>query len=200
MPFVGWTLLGTAVLLLWGVVKGESPGKVLSDVLKTGKYDPTADADKLQPVNVGSVGTVGSAVGSVGGASSGVTGARATIMAFGQAQLGKKYVWGATGPDSYDCSGLTEKAYAAAGISIPRVSAMQALGGQSVSSPQVGDIVYFGTPVHHVALWAGNNQILEAYASGYPIRIAPMRTNEHYGFRDYVDSKVGQVGGMDVAE
>src|SRR6202011_396037 len=72
------------------------------------------------------------------GAATGVTagnnrsGDRVQVIAFALAQLGKPYVWGATGPNSYDCSGLTQTSYAAAGIPIGRVTTQQATDGASV--------------------------------------------------------------------
>ena len=106
----------------------------------------------------------------------------ATAIAFAEQQLGKPYQWGATGPDAFDCSGLVMMAYRAAGIDIARTSQGQWATEQQVPASQVqpGDLVFFagadGTPTSpgHVGLVIGNGQMIEAYATGFPIRT--MRT------------------------
>jgi uncharacterized protein YycO len=104
----------------------------------------------------------------------------AAAISFAEQQLGKPYLWGGTGPDAYDCSGLVMMAYRAAGIDIPRVSQDQWKFGPRVPTSQAepGDLVFFagsdGTPTSpgHVGLVIGNGQMIEAYATGTPIRIA----------------------------
>ena len=102
------------------------------------------------------------------------------VIAYAEAQLGKPYQWGATGPDAFDCSGLAMMAYRAAGISIPRTSQEQFQFGTRIPPPaaQPGDLVFFaggdGTPQApgHVGIVIGNGEMIEAYATGYPVRIA----------------------------
>jgi cell wall-associated NlpC family hydrolase len=102
------------------------------------------------------------------------------VIAYAEAQLGKPYQWGATGPDAYDCSGLATMAYRAAGVSIPRTSQEQWQFGTRIpaSAAQPGDLVFFagadGTPQApgHVGIVIGNDNMIEAYATGDPIRIA----------------------------
>ncbi|WKX08411.2 C40 family peptidase [Streptomyces sp. NL15-2K] len=99
--------------------------------------------------------------------------------AWAQSQLGKPYVYGATGMSSYDCSGLTSRAYAAAGIGIPRTSQAQAGIGTkiySVSQLKVGDLVFFFNDLHHVGLYAGNGQIIHAPRTGTVVRYESMST------------------------
>ncbi|GHD97959.1 C40 family peptidase [Streptomyces alanosinicus] len=94
-----------------------------------------------------------------------------------QSQIGKPYVYGATGTASYDCSGLTSWAYAQAGISIPRTSEQQANIGTRISSVndlQVGDLVFFYGDLHHVGLYAGNGQVLHAPHTGAVVRYETM--------------------------
>jgi cell wall-associated NlpC family hydrolase len=113
-----------------------------------------------------------------------------TAIAYAEQQLGKPYQWGATGPDAFDCSGLVMMAYRAAGIDIPRTSAEQWAVGPRVTSGQVqpGDLVFFagadGTPAApgHVGLVIGNGLMIEAYATGFPVRIAPYRDRGPVGF------------------
>ena len=114
----------------------------------------------------------------------------ATAIAYAEHQLGKPYLWGGTGPDAFDCSGLVMMAYRAAGIDIPRTSQEQWLWGPRVSPNQVraGDLVFFvgsdGTPTApgHVGLVIGGGLMIEAYATGFPIRVAPYRDRNPVGF------------------
>lgn len=104
-------------------------------------------------------------------------GARASAaVAFAYAQLGKPYGWGATGPHAYDCSGLTQAAWAAAGVSLPRTSQAQSGAGTPVSRDQLapGDLVFYYPSVSHVGIYVGNGQIIHASRSGAPVRFAPV--------------------------
>ena len=93
-------------------------------------------------------------------------------------------MWGGTGPDAFDCSGLVMQAYAAAGIAIPRTSQQQWTWGPHVPASQArpGDLVFFAgsdgtaTAPGHVGLVIGNGQMIEAYATGYPVRISAYGT------------------------
>ena len=90
------------------------------------------------------------------------------------AQQGKPYVWAAAGPDSYDCSGLVQYAYAAAGIALPHSSSMQSTIGTPVAygDLQPGDLVFFYTPVSHVGMYIGNGQMVHASTAGQPVKVA----------------------------
>lgn len=83
-------------------------------------------------------------------------------------QLGKPYVWGATGPGSYDCSGLTSWAFKKAGVTLPRSSSQQARVGRSVSWDQLqpGDLVFYYSPVSHVGIYAGDGKFIDAPQTG----------------------------------
>jgi cell wall-associated NlpC family hydrolase len=110
--------------------------------------------------------------------------AAATAIAYAEAQLGKPYEWGGTGPDAFDCSGLVMMAYRSAGINIPRTSEYQWSWGPKIASGQEepGDLVFFagsdGTPTNpgHVGIVIGKNLMVEAYATGFPIRISSFGT------------------------
>jgi peptidoglycan DL-endopeptidase CwlO len=103
-----------------------------------------------------------------------------TAIDFAEQQIGEPYLWGGTGPDAFDCSGLVMMAYRAAGIDIPRTSQEQWAWGPKVPASQVepGDLVFFaggdGTPTApgHVGLVIGHGEMIEAYATGFPIRIS----------------------------
>src|SRR5688572_20147238 len=90
------------------------------------------------------------------------------------AQLGKPYVWGGAGPNGFDCSGLTQFAYGAAGIALPHSSRMQAGVGTLVApgGMQPGDLVFFYSPISHVGIYIGNNQVVHAPTSGSVVKIA----------------------------
>ena len=92
------------------------------------------------------------------------------------AQRGDPYVWAAAGPDAFDCSGLTQYAYAAAGVSLPHSSSMQSQMGTSVSRSELqpGDLVFFYSPVSHVGMYIGNGQMVHASTSGKPVQVASL--------------------------
>ncbi|MFE7169902.1 NlpC/P60 family protein [Streptomyces sp. NPDC057616] len=113
--------------------------------------------------------------GSDGGGGTKATGAAANAVDFAMAQIGKPYVWGAVGPSSYDCSGLTSTAWAAAGHPIPRTSQAQwhGLTRVSLSSARPGDlIIYFGDATH-VGMYIGGGRIVHAPRPGRTVTIAP---------------------------
>ncbi len=89
------------------------------------------------------------------------------------AQVGDPYSWGATGPNSFDCSGLTSFSYKAAGISIPRTSKAQSTFGAPVSKANLrpGDLVFFYSPVSHVGMYIGNGQMVHASRAGKPVAV-----------------------------
>jgi cell wall-associated NlpC family hydrolase len=95
------------------------------------------------------------------------------------AQLGKPYVWGMAGPNSFDCSGLTKYAWAAAGVSLPHSSRMQFSSGPHVARSQLqpGDLVFFYSPIHHVAMYVGNNNMITAPTAGDVVKIAPIMSD-----------------------
>ncbi|MET9253008.1 NlpC/P60 family protein [Streptomyces sp. NPDC003717] len=107
------------------------------------------------------------------------SGRAGAAFAAAQGRIGSPYVYGATGPSSFDCSGLTSWAYAQAGVGIPRTSQAQANAGQriySTSDLQVGDLVFFFGDLHHVGLYAGNGQVLHAPRTGTVVRYESMGT------------------------
>src|SRR3954447_17165696 len=89
------------------------------------------------------------------------------------AQLGDPYVWAGAGPNSFDCSGLTQYAYKAAGVSLPHSSRMQSTMGTPVARAnlQPGDLVFFYSPVSHVGMYIGNGLIVHAPTSGSVVKI-----------------------------
>ncbi|CAL9427304.1 MULTISPECIES: C40 family peptidase [unclassified Streptomyces] len=114
-----------------------------------------------------------------GGKTTPASGRAGAAFAAAQSKIGTPYVYGATGPSSFDCSGLTSWAYAQAGVGIPRTSQAQANYGTRISSMsdlQVGDLVFFFSDLHHVGLYAGNGQVLHAPRTGTNVRYESMNT------------------------
>ncbi|MDT9696572.1 MULTISPECIES: C40 family peptidase [Streptomyces] len=95
---------------------------------------------------------------------------------FAYAQLGKPYEWGSTGPDSYDCSGLTGAAWRAAGVSLPRTVKQQYDAGRKVakSDLQPGDIIYWYNDNQHNGMYVGNGKAIHAPRTGKNVEIAPL--------------------------
>lgn len=100
----------------------------------------------------------------------------AKVLATAKAQLGKPYVYAATGPDSFDCSGFTSYAFKAAGVSLPRVSRAQAGAGKRVSRSDLkpGDLVFYYSPISHVAIYVGNGKIIHSPRPGKTVSYAPV--------------------------
>ncbi|WP_137993860.1 C40 family peptidase [Streptomyces vilmorinianum] len=100
----------------------------------------------------------------------------AQAIAFAHDQIGKPYVWGATGPSAYDCSGLTQAAWRSAGVALPRTTYTQINAGRRVSRSELapGDLVFFYSGISHVGLYIGGGQMIHAPRPGAPVRIAPI--------------------------
>jgi len=96
------------------------------------------------------------------------------VLAFAHAQLGKPYVWGATGPNSFDCSGFVQASFKAAGVSLPRTTFQQILVGRAVAHKDLkpGDLVF--PDVGHVGIYTGNGNYIEAPHSGAVVREVPV--------------------------
>ncbi|HEY9294159.1 MAG TPA: SH3 domain-containing protein [Microlunatus sp.] len=116
-----------------------------------------------------------SSVGFVGSNSSSSKGK--TALSYAKAQLGKPYVFGAEGPSSFDCSGLTLRAWQAAGVNLPRTSQQQFTASPrvSMSNLRVGDLVFFyGPSPSHVGVYAGNGKVINAPRPGKVVEYTPI--------------------------
>ena len=89
-------------------------------------------------------------------------------LAYARAQLGKPYQWAGAGPAAFDCSGLTMRAWGAAGVGLPHSAAGQYAGTAHVpiADLQPGDLVFFGSDLHHVGIYVGGGQMIHAPHSG----------------------------------
>ncbi|MDR3068782.1 MAG: C40 family peptidase, partial [Cellulomonas sp.] len=118
-----------------------------------------------------------------GGSSTGSATAGETAVAWARTQIGKPYLWGGSGPDAYDCSGLTQQAWRQAGVSLAHSSRTQYTQVKKVpiSDLRVGDLVFWASntsdpsTIYHVALYAGGGTIVEAPAPGLTIRTMSLR-------------------------
>lgn len=92
---------------------------------------------------------------------------------FALQQLGKPYIWGATGPDAYDCSGLTQASWKAAGVSIPRTTYQQVRIGQAVTYANAapGDLIFPFADISHVVMYLGAGQVVQAPQTGESVNV-----------------------------
>jgi cell wall-associated NlpC family hydrolase len=99
------------------------------------------------------------------------------VLAYARAQIGKPYEWGADGPNTFDCSGLTMRAWAQAGVSLYHYTGAQydQTSRVAISDLQPGDLVFYGSSgptSHHVGLYVGGGQMIEAPYTGADVRYA----------------------------
>ncbi|AEH07675.1 MULTISPECIES: NlpC/P60 family protein [Protofrankia] len=129
-------------------------------------------SDLIGSTSLGSTGT------SVAPARPPAIGSGGAVVAVAQAraQLGKPYVWGAAGPDAFDCSGLTQWVWAKAGVALSHFTGAQWNEGRRVSRGELipGDLVFFGEDLHHVGIYVGNGSMIDAPRTGTVIRLEPV--------------------------
>ena len=104
----------------------------------------------------------------------GVSGRAGIALKYALKQIGDRYVFGAAGMVTWDCSGLTMRAYQSAGVSLPHSSAAQSRMGKkvSLSSLKPGDLLFFGRPVSHVGIYLGGGKMVHAPRSGSRVKVA----------------------------
>uniref|UniRef100_UPI0035C81535 C40 family peptidase n=1 Tax=Clostridium estertheticum TaxID=238834 RepID=UPI0035C81535 len=107
------------------------------------------------------------------------------ILEYASSFLGVPYVWGGISPEGFDCSGFTQYVFSHFGVTLPRVSQEQQNVGKLISRDdlQPGDLVFFGTPAHHVGIYVGNGKMIDAPHSGAVIRIQSLNSDFTYGRR-----------------
>ncbi|GAA3815005.1 C40 family peptidase [Streptomyces coacervatus] len=113
----------------------------------------------------------------LGSATAEAPGSRAAAaLSYAYSKLGSPYVWGATGPEAFDCSGLVQAAYRSAGISLPRTTYAQIDAGRRVSRSELapGDLVFFYSGISHVGIYVGNGMMIHAPNPSEPVKIAPI--------------------------
>ncbi|RVW08970.1 NlpC/P60 family protein [Prescottella agglutinans] len=183
----------------------------VAGALAVGAVTVTAAPALADPINVPGVGTVevpGVTQAQVDAAIASVTqgigtgsaaalpapvAAPAPVMSMGEkafkaaeTKLGSPYVYGAAGPDAFDCSGLVQWAYKQAGLNLPRTSYDQAAAGVPVSRDalQVGDVISFYGGSHS-GIYAGNGNVIHASTAGQPVKLAPVSSMPFDGARRY---------------
>jgi cell wall-associated NlpC family hydrolase len=114
---------------------------------------------------------------------SSVSGRAGAAVDYALAQVGDAYVWGAAGPDAFDCSGLTLMAWQQAGVNLPHSSSQQMSSGTPVSQSQLqpGDLVFYYSPVSHVGIYVGNGKIVHAANPGDGVTVAPLLSMPYSG-------------------
>jgi peptidoglycan DL-endopeptidase CwlO len=110
-------------------------------------------------------------------------GSAATAVRVALAQVGEPYHWGAAGPDSFDCSGLTMYAWGRAGVDLPHSSQQQyaALPHVARAALRPGDLVFFGSPIHHVGMYIGGGRMVAAPSSGRTVQVSVVDRRDYVG-------------------
>lgn len=104
-----------------------------------------------------------------------------SVIAYGLAEIGKPYHYGDEGPNAFDCSGLMQFIFGRAGVRLPRSAAQQQQAATPVGTPRPGDLVFYGAPATHVALYLGGGRMLAAPHTGATVRIQSIYGNPTYG-------------------
>lgn len=107
---------------------------------------------------------------------------RSEVVNIAKRYLGAPYQWAASGPNSFDCSGFTMFVYRQVGVSLPHSSRAQYGVGEKVSRSdlQPGDLVFFGSPIHHVGIYVGGGQYIHAPRTGDVVRIDSLGARRNY--------------------
>lgn len=96
-------------------------------------------------------------------------------------EIGKPYVYGDEGPNTFDCSGLIQYVFSQVGISLPRTAAQQQDSTSRVTNPLPGDLVFYGSPAYHVGLYIGGGKMISAPHSGATVHITDVGNPTNYG-------------------
>lgn len=108
--------------------------------------------------------------------------ARSEVVSIAKRYLGAPYQWGADGPNSFDCSGFTSFVFRQVGVSLPRTSRTQFGAGERVSrgNLQPGDLVFFGSPIHHVGIYVGGGRYIHSPRTGDVVKISPLASRMNF--------------------
>ena len=111
------------------------------------------------------------------------SGRAAAAVHFAMAQVGKAYVYGAAGPNAYDCSGLTMAAWGAAGVALPHSASAQYSSGPHIaeSDLQPGDLVFYYSPISHVGMYIGNGMIVNAENPSVGVTVTSLHSMPYVG-------------------
>jgi cell wall-associated NlpC family hydrolase len=176
-------LAGAGALVYVGIANPAGGAFAGLGNLLRGKPNPRAATNPAgfaaTAADLATVSGATAATGYAGGtvpASTVAAGRRAEVLTAASAWLGVPYLFGGNTRRGVDCSGLTLQVYATVGVHLPRVSWLQAQRGKRVSAgrAQAGDLVCFGSPVHHVGIYVGNGQMVNAPHTGAVVRTEPV--------------------------
>jgi cell wall-associated NlpC family hydrolase len=158
----GWRPTGVATTGVWRVLQSGGAAKVT--LVKAAKSEPPATTPATTPA---------------------ASGKGATALAFAKMQLGDRYAYGGAGPNRWDCSGLTMRAWQAAGVGLPHSSSQQFRIGTKISKSELrpGDLVFFYRGISHVALYVGNGMVIHASHSGSTVTYIKMSYMPYMGAR-----------------
>ncbi len=111
------------------------------------------------------------------------SGRAAAAVSYAMAQVGEAYVYGAAGPNAFDCSGLTMMAWAQAGVSLPHSSSAQYSSGPHVAESELrpGDLVFYYSPISHVGMYIGNGMIVNAENPSTGVRVTGLHSMPYVG-------------------
>lgn len=158
------------ILVAGGGVVGSSGG-----VLGSAAYSTTTDAADASAFSTALAGVTGTTAGTVGGTADGSADLGAAAVRLARTYRGVPYRWGGTDPSTgLDCSGFVQLVYGELGVDLPRVSRQQATAGRAVASladARPGDLVFFGSPVHHVGIYVGDGKMIDAPHTGDVVRV-----------------------------
>ncbi|MFD8943350.1 C40 family peptidase [Streptomyces californicus] len=200
---VATLVVGAGVALVWTGFTNPEDG-LISEIGKVLRGEETSASKRGGIRGIGAEGSAtgvqqirdaggsvsaGSGGGGGGGGTAQVsaTGDRGRVVAEARRHLGKRYVWGAKGPNSFDCSGLVQYVYGrAVGKSVPAPSQTQALRGVAVSesAAQPGDLVCYGRPAWHIGIYLGGGQLLHAANPSKGVVIEPVGWNAGRYYRN----------------
>ena len=166
-----------------GSDKKLTEAKAVLDKLTAEQQQALATQDQKQTEDAQTLAE--SALGTTPDVSPAASGKGETALAWARKQLGKPYRFGATGPGSYDCSGLTLGAWKAAGVSVNRTSQAQFRNGRAIakSDLQPGDLVFYYGGISHVGLYVGNGTIIHAPRPGTSVKYAKVDSMPFAGAR-----------------
>lgn len=198
MLFLAWLLMGGGGYLMWVAATNRHPVQTAvaglrGDPLPTsGSWLPLPPKDDSsiigfsRPIQREGIGESQEERSGLGAAGTGDK--RQTVVNFARAQIGEKYVFGASGPNTWDCSGLTMRAYQQVGIKLPHNAAQQQLSnlGRNVSAPSLGDLIFWGTFSGHVGIYSGNGMMIHAPGVGKPVQESKIHNLNSARYRSYL--------------